>query len=251
MTVSAANAVRLVVLGLITLLAQIVIAPNVRVAGAVPDLVLIVVVIQAVRLSQTSATIFGFCLGLLFDIMATGPFGLMTLILTLIALVVSSLNKGTFTEHWIAEMLLVMLAVLFGELLYSVAAALVNPDLDFAASLLYIVLPTTIYNIIISLVIISIGHLLGSHRGSNAAYGSGGSARASRLGAHSAADSFSSGSARNSGRSSGRSLSRNLTSGSANRPSGQLSGLSGKRLGGKLPGGGGKIPGRPINRKLR
>ena len=205
MTSHPVNVLRIVAIGLVALLAQIIIAPNIRVASTVPDLVLIVVIIQAIRFPQAPATIFGFSLGLLFDLISSGPFGLMALILTLLSLVVSSLNKGTFTEHWVVELLLMVVASLFGELLYGVVTALVNPDLNFINSLFYIVLPTTLYDALLGLIILLIIRLLGDrNRGSM-------------------------------------------------RPGARPSHL-GRRFQGRLikpSSAGHKVPGRPINRKLR
>jgi rod shape-determining protein MreD len=255
MTATPTNIARLALFGVLACLAQIVIAPNIRIVTAVPDLVLITVIIQAIRLPQTPATVFGFVLGLLFDLTSSGPFGLMTLILTLLALLVSSLNKGTFTEHWIVEMLLMALAALFGELLYGVISVLINPDLDFIGSLLAIVLPTTLYDAVIGAVILLIIHLLGGR--DSGGYGSLGGGRSSgglgggRLGGHGGPSSL--GGSRLGGSARGR----------PNRPLDGHGGHGGRagRLGrpsGKLPGGkllgkgskGSKIPGRPINRKL-
>lgn len=212
----------LVIVGVIALLAQIIVAPNIRIVGAVPDLVLVTVIIQALRLPQTPATVFGFASGLFFDLVSSGPFGLMTLILTLLSLVVSALTKGTFTEHWIMELLFVILATLFGELLYGVALALVNPDLDFFGSLLSIVLPTTLYDAVFGSVVLLIVHLLKGHSD----YASGGS-------------------------SSGRLSGPGGPGGSFSRTSrSNLSGRRSRRLG-KPSGRSDRLPGRPINRKLR
>ncbi|MDR2108644.1 MAG: rod shape-determining protein MreD [Coriobacteriales bacterium] len=213
MSPTTTRAVRTLIIGLTALLAQIIIAPNIRVANIVPDLVLVTVIIQAIRLPLVPATVFGFASGLLFDLISSGPFGLMALILTILALAISSLNKGTFTEHWVVEMLLVILATLFGELLYGVGQALVNPDLDFTGSLLHIVLPTTLYDAVLGLVFLLCAHLLG----------------------------------RRTNNGGGR-----FSDGPPPRAGGRLSGAGGRPFSRKIkqPGKGGKLHGRPLNRKL-
>jgi rod shape-determining protein MreD len=158
-------AARLLAAGAAAVLAQVIVAPNIAVAGAVPNIILITVIISAIRLPSGAATVFGFVLGLFADLFAIGPFGLMMLIMTLIAFIVSSLNKGTFTGHWLLEALLVVIAALFVELLYGVVLVLVNPDLDIAASLLPIVLPATLFDALLGLLILLIVKLLGG-RGS-------------------------------------------------------------------------------------
>jgi rod shape-determining protein MreD len=227
-----ANIPRMIIIGIIALLAQLIVAPNIRVANATPDLILIVTVVQAVRVRQTAATVFGFSMGFLLDLVSTGPFGLMTLILTVLSLVVSSINKGSFTDHIFVEIGLVILAAMFGELLYGVVQALVNPDIDFMGSLLFIVLPTFAYDAILALLVVFITHLFGGQVVDATGYGN-----TLNVGG------------RHSARNLNNSKLGNSKLGYSKLGSGKL---GNSRLGSsRFSGGSSKLPGRSIRRKLK
>ncbi|MDR0500868.1 MAG: rod shape-determining protein MreD [Coriobacteriales bacterium] len=225
-------------LGFIAILAQLIIAPNIAIAQIVPNIILVSVAINAIRANNIAATIFGFSLGLIYDCTAAGAFGLMSLILTLIAFIVSTLNKGTFTGNWLVALIMVILATFFGEMIYGVFASLVNPDLDFLASIVYKVLPTTLYDVIIGGILLAVVNLTS---------GIGGSVRGRQNVGGNVRGRHTIGTISGGGNSAG-----GIHFGGDNRFGGSRAGL-GKLGGTKLQGGGSlgsHASGKPMQRKL-
>ncbi|MDR2672798.1 MAG: rod shape-determining protein MreD [Coriobacteriales bacterium] len=146
----------MVISAFVALLLQIIIAPIIAIAHVVPNFILIAVVITATRNAPVRSTIFGFIMGLIFDLISVGPMGAMTLVLTLLGYAVSSLNKGIFGGGLLIDIVVVLLASLIGELLVSVVYAVVGSDPEFLLSLVIKVLPAALYDSLCGLVLLVI-----------------------------------------------------------------------------------------------
>jgi rod shape-determining protein MreD len=134
----------------------VIVAPVITILGVVPNFVLVVVIITAMRNSPLRSTIFGFALGLLFDFFSLGPMGSMTLVLTILSYAVSSLNKGAFSGGMVVDTVILLAAVALGELLVSVIYAIVGVNPEFLFSLVQRVLPGILYDVIIGFIILLI-----------------------------------------------------------------------------------------------
>ncbi|MDR1713246.1 MAG: rod shape-determining protein MreD [Coriobacteriales bacterium] len=133
--------------------AQIMLAPNIAVAGVVPNFLLVFTVIVAIFNNRTTSSVLGFILGLLYDLIIAGPIGVMPLVLSVLAFSVSSLNKDMFSGGWLVEVVLLLVAAFLGELLYAALLSIVGYDTNFLGSLVSRTLPGTVYDSLLGLII--------------------------------------------------------------------------------------------------
>ncbi len=129
-------------------------APAITILGVVPNFVLAIVVITATRNDTLRSTIFGFLLGLVFDFCSLGPIGGMTLVLTIISYAVSSLNKGMFSGGIVVDIVILLAALVSGELFISILYAIVGVNPEFLPSLALRVLPGIVYDMVIGFILL-------------------------------------------------------------------------------------------------
>lgn len=146
----------LFICGFIGIVLQILLAPVITLFGVVPNFVMITVVIIAVNNGPVRSTIFGFIMGLLFDLCSLGPVGGMSFVLTIMGYGVSSINKGSFTSNMIVDIIVLFVAVALGEFLVSVVYAVVGVNQEFLLSLIQRVLPGLFYDAVLGSVLLLI-----------------------------------------------------------------------------------------------
>ena len=140
----------------ITLLLQIIVAPNIAINDVVPNFALLFTVITAIRYGSVQASTVGFILGLFYDLISQGPLGVMSLVLAILGYSAGSLNKSMLSGSLLIQMFIVLVAAFFGELLHSVILAVIGYDSNFPMSLLMRVFPGTIYDSVFGLIILPI-----------------------------------------------------------------------------------------------
>jgi len=155
---------------LVAIILQLAVAPAITIFGVVPNFILVVAVITAMRNGPVRSTAIGFFLGLVFDLCSLGPFGAMTLVLTILTYAVSSLNMAGFTGSILIDMILMVAAIALGEFLVSVIYAVTGANPEFLLSLVQRVLPAIVYNIIIGCVLLLVYNQVQGGRSKN--YGS-------------------------------------------------------------------------------
>lgn len=162
-----------IISALVAVVLQIVIAPAITVFGVVPNIVMIVVIINAMHNGPLRSTILGFILGLFMDFCSLGPIGAMALVLTILAYAVSSLNKGFLTGGILVDMVIMIAAVAAGEFLVSVVYAVVGANPEFLFSLVQRVLPGIVYDVIIGLLLLLAYNALVKDKPAQSGMGSG------------------------------------------------------------------------------
>lgn len=141
---------------LIAMVLQLVVAPVIAIFGIVPNFVLVVTVIIALHNDPTRSTIAGFILGLFTDLFSLGPIGAMSLVLTILAYGVSSLNKGSFTGGISINMIILLVATALGEFFISVIYSIAGVNPDFLFSLVLPVLPSIAYDVVVGCILLLI-----------------------------------------------------------------------------------------------
>jgi rod shape-determining protein MreD len=99
---------------IVLLVIQTTLIPFISVAGVVPDLLLIWVVLTALRRGQIEATVGGFIVGLLQDLVATKFFGLAALSKTITGFVLGYFHNENTTESTLGSYRFVTLVLLAG-----------------------------------------------------------------------------------------------------------------------------------------
>lgn len=147
------DGIAVIVGAVIAALAQIIIAPNIAVAGAMPNFVVAYAIVVAIVRPVDSVTILAFVLGLLFDLVGTGPVGAMAFLLVLAAYLASRAFLVLDNDTLFMPLTILVASCVLIELLYG--AFLIG--LGFAASPLDAfvqrALPCALYDCIIGLIL--------------------------------------------------------------------------------------------------
>jgi len=143
-----------VITALVAIVLQLVVAPAITIFGVVPNFILVAAVITALRNGPVRSTVNGFLLGFVFDLCSLGPMGAMTLVLTILAYAVSSLNRGGLAGNIIIDLFTLIAAVALGEFLVSVIYAIAGVNPEFMLSLVQRVLPAIVYDSIIGCILL-------------------------------------------------------------------------------------------------
>lgn len=190
----------LIVSAFLAIILQLVLAPVISLFGVVPNFIMIVVIITAINNGPVRSTIFGFLMGLIFDLFSLGPVGGMALVLTITGFGVSSLNKSSFTGGIVVDMIVLLIALALSEFLASVVYAIVGVNQEFLLSLVQRVLPAIVYDAVLGFILLLIYKALVREKPSRMSGMGGGSGRMGGSG----------GSGRIGGSGGGRSLTRKL-----------------------------------------
>jgi rod shape-determining protein MreD len=150
--------------GLAAFLLQLIMAPNIAILGAVPNFILGFVVLNAMSCNKVRSSLAGFILGLLYDLVAQGPLGIMSFVLAILGYSVSSLNKELFAGGWAVQALFLLVAAFFGELLHAAFLSILGYDTDFLLSLGMRVVPGTLYDALFGLIVFPLIHRFGKGR---------------------------------------------------------------------------------------
>jgi rod shape-determining protein MreD len=145
---------------LIAFLLQLIIAPNIAVLDAVPNLILGFIIINAMYSNNIRSTLTGFILGLLYDLIAQGPLGIMSFVGALVGYGVSSLNKELFSGGWPVQALAFLAAAFAGELLHAASLSILGYDPNFLLSLGMRVVPGALYIGVLGLAAFLIVHFI-------------------------------------------------------------------------------------------
>ena len=139
---------KIVVMGVVAFLLQVILAPNIAIGGISPNFFLVMLVPVCIISSQRASVIAGFVFGLLFDLLGAGPVGAMSLVMAAAAFFLSGMLE-TFKIDRISTWLIVYgvlsLAVSF---VFCVVVSIMGYEQSFLASIVFRVLPWTVYTLV-------------------------------------------------------------------------------------------------------
>ncbi|MCL1880191.1 MAG: rod shape-determining protein MreD [Actinomycetia bacterium] len=158
---------------LVALVAQVALAPNVAIGGVVPSLMLCFVVLNSLSSERLPATLYGFFAGLLYDLVSVAPIGPGALTLCIVAFLVSNIREMPGLQFLPMQVLAVVVSLLVGELIYAIVMSVIGYELDFLYSLLTIVLPATVFDSVIAVLILLISKRRKAPKGGTGLAGSG------------------------------------------------------------------------------
>jgi rod shape-determining protein MreD len=150
--------------GLIAFLLQTIIAPNIAILDAVPNFILGDVSLNAMSCGTVRSSLTGFILGLLYDLVAQGSLGIMSLVLAIVGYSVSSLDKELFAGDWSVKVFFLLVVAFLGELLHAAFLSILGYDTDFLLSLGMRVVPSALYDALFGLVAFPLMQRLGEKR---------------------------------------------------------------------------------------
>lgn len=142
----------LIIGAVIVVLAQIIIAPYIVVFSAMPNFILVFVLIISVLRSADSTMVVAFVLGLLFDLFGYGPIGAMAFLITLAAFVITRIFSVLDRSNIVMVVLVCVVAVLAIELIYSFILFFLGIAPVLGDALIYRALPSILLDCIVGLI---------------------------------------------------------------------------------------------------
>lgn len=142
-------AARVALVGLITLLLQIVVFSDMNIGGARPNVVLLFAIAAGLEADAERGAVAGFALGLAFDLLLDTPVGLSALTLTLVGWGVGSAKDVVLRSSWVISLALVAAASAVGTLLYAALAVVFGVTVE-AGRLPAIVGVIVVVNLLVS-----------------------------------------------------------------------------------------------------
>ena len=128
-------------------------APQLSIGGIVPNFHLLVVVTLALATGPNEGAAAGFFAGLLFDLLGTGPIGLMALVLALTGYCAWLPHDAMFAEGWLLPVSVVFLASLTAEVSYALVLGFLGLGGPFFRTFAQIMLPGAVYNTALALLV--------------------------------------------------------------------------------------------------
>ena len=128
-------------------------APYLSILGVTPNLILLVVVSIALGTGAEEGALAGFLGGLAFDLLGTGPVGVMTLVLTLTGFLAGLLHNELFTEGWRLPLTVLALAALLSETAYAALLLLFGSEFGFWSAFITKMLPGAIFDSVLALLV--------------------------------------------------------------------------------------------------
>ena len=104
---------------LMALLLQTTVIERIRIAGVIPDLMLLMAVAAGITAGAARGAAIGFAAGMLFDLFLRTPMGLGALVFTLVGYGVGVINTGVLRSAWYIPMLTSAGASVAGVLLWA------------------------------------------------------------------------------------------------------------------------------------
>ncbi|WP_165061606.1 MULTISPECIES: rod shape-determining protein MreD [unclassified Adlercreutzia] len=135
----------------IAVVLQATVAPAMEIASALPNFILAYVLALAVSRPE-SGLVMPFLLGLIFDLMGTGPVGAMALICTLMAFALSRLSVVLDNDTLFMPIVLIIAGSLISNIVYGILIIACGMDVSILEALVGRALPCGIYDAVLALV---------------------------------------------------------------------------------------------------
>ncbi|MDR1016774.1 MAG: rod shape-determining protein MreD [Coriobacteriales bacterium] len=143
----------------IAVLAQVVFAPNIAIGRAVPNLLLVCLVLVSSRVSLPVSIGCGFLLGLISDLVTSAAVGSGALIFVLSALLINLFLQRFPSDLFRVEVVVVLVSLLFANLIILLVNFLLGFCKDLLGALLSITLPSLLYEFLLAVCILAIALL--------------------------------------------------------------------------------------------
>lgn len=144
---------------------QVVVAPNIALFHAMPNFMLTFVVVVAVARAQSCGVLLPFALGMLFDLMGTGPVGASALVFTLVAFLVSRAFSLLDNDTLFMPLFLIVVGVVLSEVLYGVLVMACGVQVSPLEALVFRALPCAAYDCVFALLLFPLIRSLSARRG--------------------------------------------------------------------------------------
>lgn len=150
----------------VCILLQMAVAPAISIGGAVPEFLLIPVLLISLNSGSGAGGVAGFCLGLLQDLIGDGTIGCMALVLTITAMIVGLAGAGLSTKSFAANCLIAIVSAFFVEIVYGISVVLTNANSSGSLSAIgSYSLPSALYTAVFACIaLVTIGLVIGDEQ---------------------------------------------------------------------------------------
>ncbi|HAW60303.1 MAG TPA: rod shape-determining protein MreD [Actinobacteria bacterium] len=138
---------------LLSFILQTTLVPHLKIFGAQPDLILVVVAVYAFIHGSAGGSIGGFFGGLLQDMVLIRNMGFNALCKTIVGYLAGLVERTVFAESILLPMVAIFIASLIHETIYLSFSIFLGEAISLDLSLWRIVIPSAIYNAILALLI--------------------------------------------------------------------------------------------------
>lgn len=143
----------IVIGGIVTVLLQVVIAPNIAIFQVVPNFMLVYSLVIAMLLPRDSVLVLAFALGLTSDLLGYGPVGGLAFLLTLAAFAAQRLH-AVFGHDTVGAPLAILIALsLVVDILYAAFLLVLSASLSPLDAFVYRALPCALYDAVLGLIL--------------------------------------------------------------------------------------------------
>ena len=137
--------------GVVAVLLQIVVAPSIALAAAVPNFIAVFCAVRAVAAPAASGVLAPFLLGLAFDLVGGGPVGAMALVLVLVTFLASRVYMALNNDTLFMPVAILLVSIMLVEVLYGAIVVACGMGVTFGEAFLYRALPCMLYDCVIGL----------------------------------------------------------------------------------------------------
>ncbi len=140
--------VTVVIIGFIL---QVALSPNIAINGISPNILLICLGVLCLFANHKTCIVLGFVMGLLFDLLGSGPIGAMSLVMAVVGYFLPMVIKSTVqADSFVPWIIAMAIASLLASFAYCVVCAIIGYEESFFSAILFKVLPWTLYDIVIA-----------------------------------------------------------------------------------------------------
>ena len=137
----------------IAVLLQVVVAPNIALASALPNFVLAYALVLAVVRPDRTGPVLAFVLGLVFDLLGSGPVGAMAFLLVLVTFLASRAFSVLDNDTLFMPVTIFVVATFAAEMLYGALLIGLGLSASPVDAFLYRALPCTLCDCVVGLVL--------------------------------------------------------------------------------------------------
>lgn len=142
---------QVIILSVISILLQIILAPNMQIGSALPNFITSFVVAYVLVYTREPHYVFAFVLGMISDLLGTTALGLAALCLLIVTAVEGLIGRTVGNDNVGMSVVTMVIAVLGVELVYGMFLVSTG-SVNFGDAMLYRVLPCTLYNAAIAVI---------------------------------------------------------------------------------------------------
>ncbi len=137
----------------IAVLLQIIVAPNIALFSAMPNFVVVYVLLIAIVRPSQAGPLLPFLMGLAFDFVSGGPVGAMAFLLVLISFVAARAFSVLDNDTLFMPLIIFVVSTLMIELFYGGFMLAMGLDVSLLDAFLYRALPCALYDCVVGLLL--------------------------------------------------------------------------------------------------